>query len=181
MMSEATLQKSWDLIVGLDYGLFYLQTEDPYARPDFQLSRLIDQAVAGSGIAQHHGQIVVLSPHERNYAMAMRVELWDEQPKLDLNGWQEAFEFALKVGRDGLIYDSPTLSTFHIPVPPGQYLGLLCAQGFSTHERPGTNTPGDRWRLQLWHPSAGQDASRDCQRLRAWTDVLIDPRQTNTG
>jgi hypothetical protein len=176
-MTEVALLKSWDLTVGLDQGQFYLQTEDPYGRPEVHVPQLVDRAISRGGIAQAYGQLVVLSPHQNNFAMGLRVELWDDRPPDDLSQWQEVFEVTLKVGRDGLIYDSPTLASFRIPVPPGLYQGLICGQGFSEHGWPGSTTPGDHWRIQLW-PCTDE---LDCRRVKSWRDDVEDLRSSSAG
>jgi len=168
-MNAASLVHSWDLSVGLDHGLFYLLTDDPYTGAAIEEHRLTEHAAAGPGIAQHFGTIVVTSPHPRNYAMPLRVEVWDADPADSQEGWQEVFETDLKVGRDGLVYDSPNLSSFKMPVPAGEYHAVISGQGFSQHERTNTTTPGDRWRIQL-HPCTGK---HEAVRLRSWLDTLV--------
>jgi hypothetical protein len=163
------LLKSWDLTVGLDRGWFQLLTDDPYTPSQTDQARLRDKAAAGSGIAQHWGLITVRSPHDANYQMKLTVEVLSDHPDDDLSEWQEAFDSDLVVGRNGLVYESHTLSSFVVPVPPGSYHSLITADGFSTHERAST-TPGDRWRIRLWPCTQGHEA----RRLKAWTDALPD-------
>jgi hypothetical protein len=82
----------------------------------------------------------------------------------DAAEWPEAFEAHLDVDHHGLSYDSPTMGTFSLGVPPGAYHALIAGQGFIAHGWPGSTTPGDRWRIRLW-PSSGPEVPR---RLRAW-------------
>jgi hypothetical protein len=172
-MGNPSLLNSWDLTVGLDRGQFYLQTDDPYSKPDFDLNRLISRAASGPGIAQRWGMVVVMSPHPVNHAMGLRVELLDDKPDNDSADWQEVFEVDLKVGRNGLIYDSPGLSSFRIPIPPGEYHADISGIGFSSHDRPTSTTPGDRWRIRLWPCT---DA-HDCRRVKSWDSELAAESQ----
>jgi hypothetical protein len=165
-MGDDALLKSWNLTVGLDRGWFHLLTDDPYTPSETEQMRVRDKAVAGEGIAQHWGLIVVNSPHLVNYDMKLRVEVLGDHPDDDLALWQEAFETDLSVGRSGLVYESHTLSSFVVPVPIGDYHALITASGFSTRDRPSSTSPGDHWRIQLWPCREGHQAHR----LKAWTD-----------
>jgi hypothetical protein len=42
--------------------------------------------------------VVVISPHQNNFAMPLRVEVWPAEPPSDLDDWQEAFLTGLVVG-----------------------------------------------------------------------------------
>jgi hypothetical protein len=157
-----------ELTVALDYGQFYLigrrvqhpSGEDP-------MLQLLDTAINGVGIASSEGNevVVVLSPHQNNFAMGLRVELWATQPPDDLDDWQEAFLTGLVVGEEGLAYESPTLAGETIPVPPGRYAARVAGRGFLNRGWPGSTTPGDAWRVQLW-PASGPIPAR---RLRTWS------------
>jgi hypothetical protein len=156
-----------DLVVRLDYGQFsltgtYLQDEADAADP----LRLLEEAIQGQGIAGTEGNeyVVVLSPHQNNFAMPLRVELWAAEPPDDLDSWEEAFLTGLKVGPDGLVYETPTLEGATITVPSGRYAVRITGRGFVNHGWPGSVTPGDEWRLQLW-PATAPIRPR---RLRAW-------------
>lgn len=167
-MSAPELLKTWDLTVGLNHGQFHIQTDDPYEISEIESARVVAHASSGAGIAQHFGLIVVMSPHQKNYSMGLRVELWDEHPPEEADDWQESFETDLAVGKGGVVYASPGLSSFAIPVPPGRYHLRVDARGFSEHDWPASTAPGDAWRLRLWPCEQGHQA----QRLRAWTESL---------
>jgi hypothetical protein len=113
--------------------------------------------------------VVVLSPHQNNFAMPLRIEVWPSEPPDDLDAWQEAFLAGLLVGPDGLHYESPTMEGTTIPVPPGRYAARITGRGFVNQGWPGSTTPGDQWRVQLW-PAAGPTSPR---RLRTWAG--LDP------
>jgi hypothetical protein len=156
-----------DLTVALDYGQFYL-TGMYLPGGDDPLLRLLEEAIQGQGIASTEGNefVVVLSPHQNNFAMRLRVEVWPAQPPGDLDDWQEVFLTGILVGRDGLVYESPTLEATAIPIPSGRYAARIAGRGFVNHGWPGSTTPGDEWRLQLW-PAADPIRPR---RVCAWAD-----------
>jgi hypothetical protein len=47
--------------------------------------QVVDEAVAGPGIASTPGSehVVVHSPHQNNFAMPLRVEVWPGEPPQD--------------------------------------------------------------------------------------------------
>jgi hypothetical protein len=158
--------QAFDLTVWLDYGQFWLvgvQQPDADADPTM---RLIEEATSDQGIASTGGNelVVVISPHQNNFAMPLRVEVWPAEPPSDLDDWQEAFLTGLVVGPAGLAYESPTMEGTTVPIPPGRYAVRITGRGFVNHGWPGSTTPGDHWRLQLW-PTPGPIQPR---RLRAW-------------
>jgi hypothetical protein len=155
-----------DLTVALDYGQFYLSGSPTDDGVTDALVRLVEAAANGQGIAGTEGNefVVVISPHQNNFAMRLRVEVWPAEPPGDLDDWQEAFLTGLMIGPGGLDYESPTLERVTIPVPPGRYAVRITGRGFVNHGWPGSTTPGDEWRLQLW-PTADPIRPR---RLRGW-------------
>jgi hypothetical protein len=155
-----------DLTVALDYGQFYLVGQRAQDETGEGLVQLVEAAIKGGGIASSKGNevVVVLSPHQNNFAMRLRVERWATQPPDDLEDWQEAFLAGLVVGEEGLIYESPTLAHERIRVPAGSYAARITGRGFVNRGWPGSTTPGDAWRLQLW-PASGPIPAR---RLRLW-------------
>jgi hypothetical protein len=159
-MSSAELSSSEDLVVGLDHGQFYLRTSEE--DPELAVDLLGDD----EGIAQQGGLVVVESPHQNNFEMPLRLEVWTGQPDDDLDDWEEAFEVHLDVGGDGLMYESPTLNVVSLSVPPGSYHAIISGRGFVGHGWPGSTTPGDSWRIRLW-PSAGPGRPR---RLREYVE-----------
>jgi hypothetical protein len=63
-----------------------------------------------------------------------------------------------------LVEEAATLQRVTIPVPSGRYAARVTGRGFLNHGWPGSTTPGDEWRLQLW-PAAGPIPPR---RVRSW-------------
>ena len=158
----------FDLTVRLEYGQFSLTgTYSPDAFPP-DLLRLLEDAIQGEGIASTEGNesVVVLSPHQNNFAMPLRVELWPAEPPDDLDDWQEAFLAGLLVDPAGIgmIYESPTMEGTTVPVPPGRYTVRIVGRGFVNYGWPGSTEPGDEWRVQLWPTSATPRP----RRLRSW-------------
>jgi hypothetical protein len=157
-----------ELTVALDYGQFYLVGRRVQHPSDADLTlQLLDTAIDGPGIASSGSNevVVVLSPHQNNFAMRLRVERWAAQPPDDLEDWQEAFLTGRLVGQEGLAYESPTMEGATIPVPPGRYAARIAGRGFVNRGWPGSTTPGDAWRVQLW-PASGPIPAR---RLRSWS------------
>ena len=159
----AALVASQDLVVELDYGQFYLHTADN--DPELPVA-LLERAQDGDGIAQDGGLVVVESPHQNNFEMPLRVEVWDSPAADDLDDWDEAFEARLDVAEAGLVYESPTMDFVELVVPPGTYYALITGRGFVASGWPGSTEPGDRWRIRLW-PSETPIAAR---RLKRWIE-----------
>jgi hypothetical protein len=78
-----------------DYGQFYLTASTP--RFDVDVSEVVDDAIDAGGISQRGPFVVILSPFQWSWDMALSVELWAEAPLDDLDAWQEAFEFPLDI------------------------------------------------------------------------------------
>ena len=114
---------SWDLEVELDFGQFYLVGGTAFDEdwdPDGE-QKALDVALSSDGIGQTGQLIVVLSPHQMNSSMPLRVEIWDAVPPDDLDAWEEAFEASVRVGARGLTYTSATTPSHTVPVPVGRY------------------------------------------------------------
>jgi hypothetical protein len=162
--------QEFDLTVRLDYGQFYLSSPTQASGHDGgeDLLRLVDAAVLGQGIAggEREDFLVVVSPHQNNFDMRLRIEVWPTEPPADLDEWQEAFVAGLVIGSAGLVYASPTMEERTVPVAPGRYAVRIMGRGFVNRGWPGSTTPGDEWRLQLW-PAPSPIHPR---RLRASTD-----------
>lgn len=159
---SAELTSSTDLIVGLDYGQFTLETGE--SDPDLATERL--EVAVEDGIAQRDDLVVIVSPHQNNFAMPLQVEVWTSEPANDLHEWEEAFEVHLDVGEQGLLYGSPTMDYMPLAIPSGSYQALISGRGFAGHGWPGSTHPGDSWRIRVW-PSGAASTPR---RLKAFED-----------
>jgi hypothetical protein len=161
-VTDAGPEESTVSTVALDYGQFYLVGAPPPAdlARDIDLVDLIGQANDGDRIAQSGNLLIVLSPHQNNFEMSLTVQRWAAEPPPDLPAWQEVFEATLEVGAAGLRYESPTLPEHNLPVPAGRYAVRIAGRGFLNHGWPGSTTPGDEWRIQLWPSTARRPATR---------------------
>jgi hypothetical protein len=153
-----------DLVVAMDYGHFLLRGASANYYPD-DLT-LLDEALGdGQGVAADGRTVVVRSPHQNNFEMPLRVEVWDRTPPDDLDEWDEAFEGPLEVDSAGeLSFDSPTLLQVRCVVPPGRYRILVVGRGIVAAGWPGSTKPGDSWRVQL----SPADGDVPLRRLRSW-------------
>lgn len=145
------------LTVRQDYGQFHLL----YGTGDTDdLVELIDAAIADGDIAQGEDMLVILVPHQNNVEMSLTVERWSVEPPDDLADWEEVFEAPIEVTDDGLEYTSPDDGLcVPLDVPQGQYRARIVGRGFVNRGWPGSITPGDVWRIQLW-PSTDDTAAR---------------------
>jgi hypothetical protein len=168
-MLEPRLVVAEDHVVALDNGQLHLLQLSASDEP-IDYYQVVVRASESDGIAQVPGLLLVLSPHQSNFEMSLRVEVWDGPPPDDAAEWPEGFEAHLDVAEDGLIYDSPPGGGVHqvpLRVPPCAYHALITGRGFIANGWPGSIAPGDSWRIRLW-PSTGPQAPR---RLSAWRPV----------
>jgi hypothetical protein len=97
----------WDLVVSLDFGQFYLTSDAAGAEASADPMSTLNRALEGDGIARTDGFLVVLSPHQNNSSMRLRIEVHESEPPEDLDAWQEAFQAWLPVDESGVFYESP--------------------------------------------------------------------------
>jgi hypothetical protein len=134
-------------IVRLDYGQFCLSGN---LSPDADYMAVLERAIAGSGIARDDHGLVVLSPHQNNFRMPLDLEEWSCRPPGDDAEWEEIFESGLLVTGDVLHYFSPVDNSATFTVASGRYAVRICGRGFVNRGWPGSTTPNDNWRVQLW-------------------------------
>ena len=156
-----------DARVALDYGQFSLCGS--YGRSGDYMTHLED-ALGGVGIAGDDYGVVVCSPHQNNFEMPFRVEVWDRRPPDDRAEWEEIFRCGLEVDEGGLRYQSPTLAEIVFSVPEGSYSLLISGRGFVNRGWPGSTTPGDVWRVQMW-PSIDRPVP---SRIKIWHLPALD-------
>jgi hypothetical protein len=161
-VTTASLRLAHDAVVRLDYGQFSLCGS--LGRSGGYMGHLED-ALAGAGIAGDASAVVVCSPHQNNFEMSFRIEVWDREPPKDEADW-EIFLCGLVVDDGGLNYQSPTMNETVFDVPVGNYAVLICGRGFVNHGWPGSTRPGDVWRVQMW-PSADGPVPVP-SRIKAW-------------
>lgn len=143
------------LTLWMDYGQFYIHGGCGDVDDAFEL---VDAAMANHPAAGDGNTVVVLCPHQNNFEMPVRVEVWNVRPDDDRDDWQQVSESPLRVGPNAsLYYDSPTGTDFDpIPVSEGNYVIEVSGRGFVNYGWPGTTTPGDEWRFRLW-PDNGNE------------------------
>ncbi len=137
------------LTLWMDYGQFYIHGG---VGDDEDAFDLVELAMANHPAASDGKTVVVLCPHQNNFEMPVRVEVWTARPDDDRDEWQQVSESQLQVGPNAsLYYDSPTgAGSDPIPVPDGEYVIEVSGRGFVNYGWPGTTTPGDEWRFRLW-------------------------------
>ncbi|MGC4864727.1 hypothetical protein ACLQ3B_04730 [Micromonospora sp. DT53] len=165
-MSAPTPLQIEERSVRLDYGQFCLCGNPA---PDADYITLLEQAINGSGIAADDNGVIVISPHQNNFSMPFRLEVWHDRPPDDHEDWEEAFEASLLVVDGVLRYFSPTDAVANFEVPSGRFAAGIAGRGFVNDGWPGSVTPGDRWRVQLW-PSARDIPAR---RLKEWRHPVV--------
>lgn len=147
-MAATTPTLVYDLVVRLDYGQFGIYGG---YRPGIDNMDLLTQAITGSGIASYECGVIVISPHQNNFRMPLRIEIWDGRPPDDRDSWEEVAESTLSVEGGELRYESPANDgTASCAVPDGRYAVRICGRGFVNRGWPGSTEPGDSWRVQLW-------------------------------
>jgi len=160
--------------VALDYSTFYLYDRRNVAAEHDDVPALAERAIAGDGIARGLGTVVIMSPHQNNFAMSLTVEQWDGVPPDDLADWQEGYLTSLDVDQHGLMYQSPTPDGYLLDLPAGTWQARITGRGFVNRGWPGTTTPGDTWRIQAW-PTAER---AELRRIAHWTPDEPAPPST---
>jgi hypothetical protein len=136
--------------VALDYGSFTLRGAGIDDAED--TTPLLDSILGSPGaVAATDGrELVVLSPHQNNFEMQLTIDVWDSEPPADADAWQQVVRSSIEVEGGRLLYESPTMEGAWFDVPTGTYSVLVSGRGFVAHGWPGSTTPGDVWRVQLW-------------------------------
>ena len=164
----ASLVRTTTQTVALDYGWFDLRGGD--SDHDLDPMPLLDAALdSRTEVAASNGRaLLVQSPHQNNFALALTVEVWDGEPPADTDAWQQVVRSSIEVTDDRIVYGSPTMDFVPFDVPTGSYAVLVSGRGFVARGWPGTTTPGDVWRVQLW-PG---EVTASVATLATW----VDPR-----
>ena len=93
------------------------------------------------------------------------MEQWDGPAPDDVVEWEEGYVTGLTVDEHGLMYQSPTMDGYLLDLPAGTGQARITGRGFVNRGWPGTTTPGDVWRLQVWPAEAPGEAAR----IARWT------------
>lgn len=161
-MTEPGLEHVELVTIAQDHGQFYLYTD---VWDEVDSSAVLNRAIAESGIAQDGPLLVILSPHQNNFALSIRSERWTGEPLDDLADWQEAFRATFDVGAFRVRCESTLMGGPVLDIPPGRYAVRITGRGFVQRGWPGSTKPGDTWRFQWW-PCARRSKPA---RLKSWT------------
>ncbi|WP_235282418.1 hypothetical protein [Microbacterium sp. SA39] len=105
--------------------------------------------------------VLVLSPHQNDFAMTVSIERWSDRPTHDESGWDQISVERLSVGATATVrLGSPTLEDTECTVPAGDYWVEVSGRGFVNYGWPGSTEPGDEWRLRLWPVTARTEEVR---------------------
>lgn len=111
--------------------------------------------------------VIILSPHQWNFAMPVDVEVDAQRPPHDRQEWEQVTENHLTIDSNGALQlDSPVAAFATCDVLPGRYIAEVSGRGFFTDGRLGTiDGDGDEWRIRLW-PDDGSALSAPKMRPR---------------
>lgn len=133
-------------MLALDYGQFTIT--GGFAIDDIAL---LADAFRRPPSASDGRSVLVLSPHQNNFAMPVAIERWSDRPPHDESAWQQVSVERLSVGATATVrLGSPTLEDTGCAIPAGDYWVEVSGRGFVNYGWPGSTEPGDEWRLRLW-------------------------------
>jgi hypothetical protein len=155
-MADARMLSTTRIAIGMDYGQFSVHGAAG-GRDDLEL---LEEARASPPSASDGGIVVVLSPHQNNFDMAIDIEVWDAAPASDRGEWDQVSLHPFRVDPRAKLYlESPTLDGVWVDVAAAVDAVVdvieISGRGFVNHGWPGSTEPGDTWRIRLW-PSDGE-------------------------
>ncbi|WP_378143874.1 hypothetical protein ACFJGV_10555 [Cnuibacter sp. UC19_7] len=164
-MSDAELLSARAVTHAMDYGYFTIAGGEG----DSDELALLDQAQDSPPSASDGSMLVVLSPHQNNFAMEVEVQLWSAPPASDPDAWEQVSVESLQVGTSSTVsLGSPTLPSTESPIPEGRYWVEVSGRGFVAEGWPGSTEPGDRWRLRLWPHDGDLGADNPSHPRKEW-------------
>ncbi|MFB2556519.1 hypothetical protein [Herbiconiux liangxiaofengii] len=137
-------------VIAMDYGQFTVSgggASDPL--------QLVEAALTNPPSSDDGKTVLVLSPHQNNFAMPVDIEICSARPIDDRADWEQVSEHAVAVGAQGVVIASPTLDEHRFDLEPGDYLLEISGRKFVVIGWPGTTNPNDEWRIRFW-PRWGQ-------------------------
>ncbi len=140
------LLSATDFTLFADYYQFYLQDETV----DEDLSNAWDKAATDRMLAVAPGVVGIGTA--RNMEVPLRLELHDEEPKPDLEGWDRVVECELRVDSGHIIVAGCTdylPEAARVEVMPGIY-GLRASYGSLRDISDDGLQGSDHYRVQLW-------------------------------
>ena len=149
---DSQLLVASEYVVEMDYGQFSISN----GLDDDEPMQLLDEAMRNPPSASNGRTVVVLSPHQNNFATHFDIEIWSGEAPSDRDLWEQVSQERLSVGSRATIYlDSPTTNGTAASIGTGNYVVEISGRGFVNYGWPGSTQPGDSWRLRFW-PDSGQ-------------------------
>ncbi|MGH3568263.1 MAG: hypothetical protein ACRDRH_19995 [Pseudonocardia sp.] len=149
-----------DLEIDIDYGQVYLYGESPW-RPGEEddpgntaVLRALDDANAGNRrVGTADGVVDVISAVQWHWNAPMRVEVWEEEPPLDLSDFDDVVDVDIDLA-SGVLHFQASGGSEEIArceVPAGRYRARIGGRGYDEATAGGAVEGGpDSYRVQLW-------------------------------
>jgi hypothetical protein len=145
-----------ELVVASDYGQIYVYDPEgtdqssPQTEDDNSLQRSLDDAHESRRFVGYDGGTLnVLTPSQYNWEAPLTVEVFDEPPPIEVDGWDHIAEAPLPVPSGNLWFEASGGGPRHeTTVPPGVYRARISGRGFVAGV--GEIEGRESWRVQLW-------------------------------
>lgn len=160
-MGEATLVTASSVVHALDYGQFTIAGGTAQTDELMLLGESQDRPPSASD----GSTVLVLSPHQNNFAMNIAIELWSDRPPHDEDEWDQVSVERVAVGAQAVRLGSPTLDDTACPMTPGDHWVEVSGRGFVNYGWPGSTEPRDAWRLRFWPASGPSEEVRKVWRM----------------
>jgi hypothetical protein len=158
-----------------DYGQLYiydsqaLVDDSDWTEDDNPLARALEDGYRGRRfVGYDHSLVDVLTPSQYNWNAPMRIEVSDDEPPLELDGWDHVVEVPLPVPSGTLAFEA---SGGGIPrqteIPKGSYRARISGRGFVSGA--GEIEGHESYRLQLW---PAPESAPKLIKYRAGYDVM---------
>ncbi|MDP9492354.1 MAG: hypothetical protein M3P42_09200 [Actinomycetota bacterium] len=145
-----------ELVVASDYGQIYvgdpegLDETSPQTEEDNSLQRSLDDAHESRRFVGYDGGTVnILTPSQYNWTAPLRLEVFEEPPPLDADGWDHIAEVPLPAPSGKLYFQASGGGTLHeTMISPGIYRARISGRDFVAGV--GEIEGRESWRIQLW-------------------------------
>ena len=145
-----------ELVIESDYGQIYVcdsgggDPTKPQTEEDDSLLRSLDDGLESRRFLGYDGGLVnVLTPSQYNRNAAMRLEVFDGPPPLDVDDWDHIAEAPLPVSSGTLVFQASGGGTlYEASIPPGVYRARVSGRDFVAGR--GQIEGRESWRIQLW-------------------------------
>lgn len=155
-MSAAQPLSTTTVTLAMDFGQFTLTS----GMPDSDELALLEDALATPPSAGDGQTVLVTSPHQNNFAMAIAIERWAKRPQIDPDGWDQVSVETIALTASTVRLESPTMTGTTFELAEGSYWVEISGRGFVNYGWPGSTTPGDTWRLRFWPNTGPTDHTR---------------------